>query len=136
MDLTQDGPIALAEHRLRWLEQRQRVLAHNIANADTPGYRPRDLTPFAELVARRMATSVPALATTDPRHLRPGSGDGVGSWRAKEDRRAVERLPNGNAVALDEQALRVADTDAAHALAMGLHRRYLAMFRAALGRHA
>lgn len=135
MDLTQSGPIALAEYRLRWLDRRQQVLAQNIANADTPGYRPRDLTPFAELLARHGAASgAPPLAVTDPRHLR-GKDDGAGGrWRTKEDRRVVERLPNGNAVALDEQALRVADTDAAHALAMGLHRRYLTLFRTALGR--
>lgn len=135
MDPTRNGLIALAEYRLRWLDRRQEVLAQNIANADTPGYRPRDLRPFAEILARRGAAGAPALAVTHPGHLRPaGESGGGGAWRAVEDRKVAERLPNGNAVALDEQALRVADTDAAHALAMGLHRRYLAMFRTALGR--
>ncbi|MBW8269832.1 flagellar basal body rod protein FlgB [Caldovatus aquaticus] len=132
MDPTRSGPIALAEYRLRWLDRRQEVLAQNIANADTPGYRPRDLRPFAEILARSGAAPA-AFAVTQPGHLRPAR-EGAGAWRAVEDRNAAERAPNGNAVALDEQALRVADTDAAHALAMGLHRRYLAMFRAALGR--
>jgi flagellar basal-body rod protein FlgB len=45
-----------------------------------------------------------------------------------------ERSPNGNAVSLDQQAMKVAETDQAHALAVGLHRKYLALFRAALGR--
>jgi flagellar basal-body rod protein FlgB len=48
--------------------------------------------------------------------------------------RTAERTPNGNTVSLDEQAVRMAETDNAHALAMGLHRKYLAMFRTALGR--
>ena len=39
MDPTKTGPIALAEQRLRWAEARQRVLAQNIANADTPNYQ-------------------------------------------------------------------------------------------------
>ncbi len=129
MEASLSGPVvALAERRLRWLDRRQQVLAQNIANADTPGYRPGDLRPFAELLARRGAA---AMARTDPRHLLPARG---GELHAVADRRVAERLPNGNAVALDEQALRVADTDAAHALAMGLHRRYLALFRTALGR--
>ncbi|MFC7544529.1 hypothetical protein ACFQU2_41030 [Siccirubricoccus deserti] len=46
----------------------------------------------------------------------------------------MERAPNGNAVSLDREAMRVADTDTAHALATGLHRRWLGMFRTALGR--
>ena len=29
--------------RMQWLGQRQNVLAQNIANTDTPGYRPQDL---------------------------------------------------------------------------------------------
>jgi len=126
MDPTRSGPIALAESRLRWADRRQQVLAQNIANADTPGFRPSDLRPFAETLARASN----GLARTDPRHLMPARGDG----QAVKDRRVAERTPDGNAVALDEQALKVADTDSAHALAMGLHRRYLGLFRAALGR--
>jgi len=112
MDPTRTTPVALAERRLAWLESRQRVLAQNIANADTPGYRPRDLRPFAEALA-------------------PAGGAAPGS---RPDRQVAERAPNGNAVALDQQALKVADADTAHAFATGLHRRYLGMFRTALGR--
>lgn len=128
MDPTRGTAIDLAERRLAWLEARQRVLSQNIANADTPGYQPRDLRPFAALLAGR-AAAVP-MAQTDPAHLRPAGADP----RARIDRAAAERSRNGNAVALDEQALKVADTDTAHALATGLHRRYLGLFRTALGR--
>ena len=51
MDPTRTPTVSLAERRLAWLENRQRVLAQNIANADTPGYQPRDLRPFAETLA-------------------------------------------------------------------------------------
>ena len=59
MDPTRTGPIALSEQRLRWLEARQRVLSQNIANADSPGYRPSDMQPFAKVLSRSVAT--PAL---------------------------------------------------------------------------
>lgn len=130
MDPTRTGPVALAEDRIRWLERRQGVLARNVANADTPGYRPRDLLPFAQALARRAAQ--PPMARTDAAHLAPRGGSGAD--RARPDRLAAEEAPDGNAVSLDEQALRIADTDTAHALATGLHRRYLGLFRAALGR--
>ncbi|HYF08455.1 MAG TPA: flagellar basal body protein [Acetobacteraceae bacterium] len=127
MDAALSGPVALAERRLRWLERRQGVLAQNISNADTPGFRPRDLPPFAQALARQGVV----LARTDGQHLSGGRGTDP---QARPDRRLVERTPDGNAVALDEQAIRVADTEQAHALAVSLHRRYLGMFRTALGR--
>lgn len=127
MDAALSGPVALAERRMRWLERRQGVLAQNISQADTPGFRPRDLAPFAQALARQGVS----IARSDPRHLMPARGTDP---QARPDRRLVERTPDGNAVALDEQALRVADTEQAHALAVSLHRRYLGLFRTALGR--
>lgn len=130
MDPTRTGPIALAEARLRWLDARQRVLAQNVANADTPGYRPSDLRPFAETLAA--AAPAAALRTTDPRHI----AGGVADPRARPDRRLTDRGIDGNGVALDREALRVADTETAHALATGLIRRYVGLFRTALGRNS
>lgn len=128
MDLTRSGPVALAERRLHWLDSRQRVLAQNIANADTPGYVARDLSPFAAAVSRAAAAAEPR--RTDPRHLAPRN-----AGLARPERAPMERAPNGNAVSLEEQALRLAETDQAHALAMGLHRKYIGLFRATLGRN-
>ena len=125
MDLIRNSTVALAERRITWLEERQRVLAQNIANADTPGYRPRDIGDF-----RRSLAGAFGMARTSGRHL-----EGVGGpARARPDRAAGDRAPNGNAVALDREALRVADTDTAHALAMGLYRSWIGLFRTALGR--
>ncbi|PZW41307.1 flagellar basal-body rod protein FlgB [Humitalea rosea] len=118
-------PIALAESRLRWLDRRQTVLAQNIANADTPNYVPRDIAPFAAALARSGVEPV----RTNARHLGPTRG----ANGARPDRSA-EREPNGNAVSLDQQALLVAETDQAHALAFTLHHRMMGLFRIALGR--
>ncbi|MFC7474036.1 flagellar basal body rod protein FlgB [Dankookia sp. GCM10030260] len=128
MDPSQSAPLSLAERRLAWLDARQRVLAQNIAHADTPGYRPRDLPDFAKLVLRQGGPSV-SLLRTDTHHLATARDP-----RARVDRQAMEVTPNGNAVSLDKEAMKVADTDSAHALAVGLHRRWLGLFRTALGR--
>jgi len=129
MDLTRNGPIALAENRLAWLDTRQRILARNVANADTPGFRPSDAVPFREVLGRRRPGA--AMVTTDPHHMRAADASAL----AVQDRSVVERSRNGNAVSLDDEALRIAETDQAHALAMGLHRKYLGLFRTALGRN-
>ncbi len=130
MDPTRATPVALAERRLAWLEARQRVLAQNIAHADTPGWQAKDVTPFAAMLRTRGAAA--GLARTDPGHLAPSGASAAA--RVRIDREAAERTRNGNAVTLDEQALRIAETDSAHAFASGLHRRWLGMFRTALGR--
>jgi flagellar basal-body rod protein FlgB len=126
MDPTRTGPVALAESRMRWLDSRQRVLSQNVANADTPGFRPSDLRPFGQAVSA-------ALMQTNTRHLGPAGG---ADPRARVERRAPDRSMNGNGVALDREAMRIADTETAHALAVGLHRRFLGMFRTALGRNS
>lgn len=120
--------LKLTERRMAWLEARQRVLAGNIANADTPGYQPRDVRSFASVVAG--AGGGAPLAATNPRHL----ASTTDPLLARPDRTATDRAPNGNAVSLDREALKVAETDGAHALAATLHKRYLGLFRTALGR--
>nr|WP_314072716.1 flagellar basal body protein [uncultured Roseococcus sp.] len=127
MDLTFSGPVDLAENRLAWLDTRQRILARNVANADTPGFRPSDAVPFRDVLQRRLPV---AMAATDTRHLSPRQHVAL----ALQDRSVVERSRNGNAVSLDDEAIRIAETDQAQALAIGLHRKYLGLFRTALGR--
>ncbi len=121
-------PLALAERRLHWLDRRQSVLAQNIANADTPGYRPRDLTPFQRELAGQMRL---AMARTQPGH---DAGNAASRLNARAERDAAEVAPDGNAVSLDREAMRVAETDTAHQLAMAVHRSFMGMFRATLGK--
>ena len=121
-------PIRLAERRLAWADRRLAVLAQNVANADTPEFRPRDVMPFAQALAE--ARTRP-LSRTHALHLAPAGAAAAG---ARPDRQVGETAPDGNAVSLDREAVRIAETDGAHALAMGLHRAFLGMFRTALGR--
>lgn len=118
----------LAERRLGWLNQRQTLLAENIANADTPGWSPRDLPSFAANLA---AAGTP-LARTEPGHL-AGTQDTI---LAATEPRPGARAPDGNAVALDEQLTKVADTQTAQELVTSIYKKYLDMFSLALGRNA
>ena len=53
--------------------RRAELLAANLANADTPGYKARDIS-FKDVLSAANGESV-TLDTTDPRHL--GGGDGA-----------------------------------------------------------
>ncbi len=44
-ELTSSGGMQALELSLRFAAQRQRLLAHNIANLTTPGFQPRDVSP-------------------------------------------------------------------------------------------
>ena len=123
MDPTDIGMFRLAEQRLAWVDRRQRLLAQNVANANTPGFVARDLAPFAAAMAGG------TLAQTSARHL-----PGPGASGAEALTRPQARSPNGNAVSIEEQLGQVADTAGIQELAINLHRRYQTMVRTALGR--
>ena len=124
-----ENVLAVAERRLHWLEQRQSVLAQNIANANTPGYQARDLKPFMTVLANA-AQLPPAALSTGATPTAVGSGPAT----AAVDRTVEERAPDGNAVSVDEQAVKVAETDTSHQLALDLYKKYVGLFRLALGR--
>lgn len=118
----------LAEQRMAWADRRQQVLAQNIANANTPHWQARDLTPFAATLAKAHGG---AMALTQVGHM-AGIGSGAAGQAAVQ--KSGERAPDGNAVALDEQLTKVADTETAQELVTNLYKKYLGMFRVALGR--
>ncbi len=120
--------LEMAEKRLAWADRRQQVLAQNIANANTPKFQPRDTLPFAAMLDRHKATE---LAQTRPNHLAPLNGGNSGLASLAKPR---ERAPDGNAVSLDDELTKVADTETAQELATGLYKKYLGLFRMALGR--
>ena len=121
-------PLALAERRLNWLDRRQSVLAQNVANADTPAFRPRDLIPFERELQGQLRL---AMARTNSGH---GGGSPLAAANARTERSVTEVTPDGNAVSLDREAMRIAETDTAHQLAMAVHRSFTGMFRLTLGR--
>ena len=116
----------LADHRLAFLQQRQIVLAQNIANANTPGWHARDVSPFEAVLAGKGAITP---ARTNAQHLcrssRAGADVIVGSG---------EQSPDGNSVRLDEQLSKVADTETSQSTVANLYTKFLSFYRTALGR--
>ena len=125
MDPTDIGLFRVAERRLRWVDARQALLAQNVANANTPGFQPKDLAPFA------VTLDAQTLATTNAAHLQGTTGGLAGSTQRSE-----ARAPNGNSISIEEQLTKVADTDGIQALVLNLDRTYQSMFRTALGRQS
>ncbi len=90
--------LAFVQRALSLRAQRQAVLAANLANADTPNYKARDLDFAAALKAATGAAGGPlALARTSPRHL-PGEAGVADAGRFLRYRAAVQPSLDGNTV--------------------------------------
>jgi flagellar basal-body rod protein FlgB len=123
--------LSMLRQRMSWLEARQTVLSQNVSNADTPGYVARDLKPMDfESMLRRSggASSEQGLATTDPRHIAIAPKDAGGG-----DAPDVESAPNGNAVSLETEMIKVSDTQGQFQAASNLYSKALSLMRTAIG---
>jgi flagellar basal-body rod protein FlgB len=128
MDPTKIGLFDVAEKRLVWTAQRQSVLAANIANANTPSFRARDVESFSDVLSGQGGVEP---TRTQPGHMAGTVPSGVASV-TKDPPKA--RALDGNSVALDEQLTKVADTETTQALVTTVWKKYMSMFSMALGR--
>jgi flagellar basal-body rod protein FlgB len=108
--------------------QGHHVLAENVANADTPQFRPRDLAQ-PNFDARQIATPV-RLATTETGHL-TGSGSAPETFRTDGK---YNTTPTGNAVNLEEEVMKVAANQMDYQAAASLYSRSLALLKTATGK--
>ena len=117
--------------RMHWHQTRQKVLAENVANADTPGFRPRDLRPPTFSPAGAAVGGALGIERTSERHLAHAS------VRPGEDSRPAARFettPSGNGVNLEEEMLKVAQNQSDYQLAASLYQKSLHLLRVAVGR--
>ncbi len=104
-----------ASARARHAAQRLAILSENVANADTPGYRAKDIEPFGDFVSRldvagRLADS-PKAITLD----------------------SIPLEPNGNSVSIEDQMVPSAEAMRHHDIAITIYSKALGLLRAGLG---
>lgn len=107
--------------------QRHAIVASNIANADTPGYRARQLAGFADTYGTAVSTP---LRTTRSGHL--AADPGIPAARAAAA--PAEPSPNGNSVSLEQEMLASVDAAREHARALAIYRHAMSVIRTSLGR--
>jgi flagellar basal-body rod protein FlgB len=108
---------------------RQRVISENIAHADTPGYRARDIADFATTLDSQDAFSA---RMTRPGHIAFGADPN--GFDPRESTVLGAETPNGNSVSLEDQMMRAAEVRQSHDLAMGVYRKSMDILRASIGR--
>ena len=131
--------------KMDWHEERQKIIAQNIANADSVGYRPMDMKPidFKQLLggsASPLSMSVAgssggamSMAATNATHFggdtMAAGGQKVPSMKQKD---VYEVAPAGNAVILEDQLLRMNENYTDHAFVSNLYQKNIAMLKMAL----
>lgn len=120
--------------KMHYLDERQKVLAQNIANADTAGYRPHDLVPvdFEAMLGSVAKTKELRPMRTDPAHIAPGAVV-QGEPDSRMARRTYEVSPTGNAVILEEQMVKASQNTMDYNLMTTLYQKNIGLMRMALG---
>ncbi|MEJ1161005.1 flagellar basal body rod protein FlgB [Prosthecomicrobium sp. N25] len=120
--------------KMRWNQARQRLLAENVANADTPQYRGRDLkAPRVQSSGLRPPNPPSiAVATTAAGHIQGRPIGGAGFRDAAQT--GFETTPNGNAVNLEEEMMKAAENQIEYQAVTSLYQRSLGVIRTAIGK--
>jgi flagellar basal-body rod protein FlgB len=133
MNLSDTSLISMLREKMSWLNSRQGLLSQNVANADTPGYAARDLKPidFEKELRENTRTDANTLRVTDPRHIAINkSADGFDEQLISGQGAAD---PNGNTVGVEEEMIKVADTQAQYQAAANIYAKTVSMMRTAIG---
>ena len=133
MNLAEIPLFAMLRGRLGYLTEQQKVVAQNIANADTARYVPEDLKPFSFDAHVQMAQSSPsAMTVTHAGHMAPpNQKSGLGSaWKPKKTPDSETTL-NGNAVVLEEEMIKMSDARMNYDAAISFYQKSLNLIRMA-----
>ncbi len=120
--------------KLSWLSERGEILAENVANADTPKYRARDLAEisFSQELTRERRGGAGQPRRTNERHLE-GSKP-VRAFAIEDRPDNTESKLNGNTVGIEQQLISVGETQSAYQFTINLYRKHMDMLRTAIGR--
>jgi flagellar basal-body rod protein FlgB len=132
MDYSKIKLMQMMEVKMAYLSERQDVLSQNIANVDTPGFKPKQLR---ELDFERMALA-------EARRLKmkaSSTGSSLAGTRPTRDfrfevqRKTYETTPVENAVSLEEQMAKVAHNQLEYMTVTNLYNKTGGMFKTAIG---
>ena len=118
-----------AQAMARHASERQTLIARNVANADTPGYRAQDMPSFVETFEHPIAAS--AMRATRGSHI---SGNSVSGTNPTAIDSRTEAAPNGNSVSVEQEMVKAVEVRQQHDMAMAIYGKARDILRSSLGR--
>jgi flagellar basal-body rod protein FlgB len=136
MSVTDLPVLDVLRAKMKWHQARQRVLAENVANADTPGFNARELKPleFQSMVKASGAAGTD-MHVTNVRHISETQSSAEGTEHRREDDSDFDTTPSGNSVVLEEQMMKVAQNQMDYQAATTLYSKSIGLLRMALGQN-
>lgn len=133
MDYSKLTLMKMMQMKMAYLGERTDKLAHNVANVDTPGFKPRDLRDLdfknlAMIQARKLN-----IRATSPMHHIEGTKPPVDDFRHDKMRDTYERKPIENEVVLEEQMAMLNETSLQYREVTNLYKKMGTMFKTAIG---
>jgi flagellar basal-body rod protein FlgB len=120
--------------KMQWHQERQRVLAENVSNSDTPNFKPRDLVE-PKFGSNGVSATGPmgslAMMQTSSAHIASAGG---GQSFAQDRKANFQTRPAGNAVNLEDEMLKVSANQMDYAAATSLYSRSLHLLKTAIGK--
>jgi flagellar basal-body rod protein FlgB len=120
--------------KMRWHQARQGLLAENVANAETPGYRGRDLKQYdyADRIGVGSSASV-STSATQPMHFSVSSEGGAFQAQRMAN---FEVTPEGNGITLEDEMMKVTTNMMDFQAATTLYQKSIRILRVAMGKNA
>ena len=131
MAITDLPLFSMLRARMHWHQERQRLLSENVANSDTPDFRPHDLAP---LQFNRFAPALTAigLQRTEASHI--ASSEATSSRLQASRFGGYEVRAAGSAVNLEDEMIKVAANQMDYQAATTLYTRSLGLIKTAIGK--
>ncbi|MHA7873202.1 MAG: FlgB family protein [Hyphococcus sp.] len=120
--------LKLASAMARHAVARHQVISENLANADTPNFKAKDIEAFTQAYERFSRKDVAAPEM--------GAGKGPAAWRFDTVSAPGVESPNGNNVSIEDQMMRSIEAQQDHQAATAIYRKAMNIMRLTLGRNA
>ena len=134
MSISDLPALSVLRTKMQWHQERQSVLSENVANSDTPNFRPRDLVEpkFDKSGATVGGMGALPLVQTSAAHIAPSTGSGDSFDQNKKA--GFETRPAGNAVNLEDEMLKVSANQMDYAAVTELYSKSLQLLKTAIGK--
>jgi flagellar basal-body rod protein FlgB len=126
--------LSILRTKMQWHQERQRVLAENVSNSNTPNFKPRDLVePKFEVNRGAVGGSAGLLpiARTSQGHI---TAEGADPTFEQNRRAGFQTRPAGNAVSLEDEMLKVSANQMDYAAMTSLYSKSMQLLKIAIGK--
>ena len=126
MDLSKLGIFQIAKSNTQYLSERQKVLATNIANSNTPNYLPQDVE--RPNFSNELAKVKVNMAVTNDKHIAATPSQGNGRYNIYTPKPTTVTM-DGNGVVIEDQINEVSKTKGEHDRVLTIYNKYKDLLR-------